>query len=355
MKTKVLPSCTFKGIIFLAIVLIALITSCTKPDASATPVPPTTNDTNVVVTQPPPVDTTTYIRRLEEDYVQSNPTSARRNRDYSFYYDNNKRVTSVGIKNYGPVGFDTATCWLFYSGSSPKPYMIITPNNIVSSNVGPVYYDTTYFRYNSNNQLVADSGYEPFYVQSTKSYIKTPLKRYYNYQGTTKSTVDWYGFLNAEGPLGIFRRDSLEYAANFEIRKTKSQFNTYTFRPGYYAVGDGFTYSNYINPLSRLNISGTIVSLIYTGVNQEVLGNSYHKAISSQNILPYYLDFFSSKIPSYFYLGGYTPQGDIVAGEADAFDIRITPWAQRITYPSQISVGASTALEDRMVYRYYYY
>src|SRR6187551_296267 len=106
-------------ILFFSLVQLLITSGCKKKDAPA-PVP--------VPIPPPVIDTIQYIKRLEQDFVTSNPPVTRRSRAYTFYYDNNKRVTKVGIKNYDQVLFDTATCLLFYTGSNQKPDMIITPN-----------------------------------------------------------------------------------------------------------------------------------------------------------------------------------------------------------------------------------
>lgn len=313
-------------------------------------------DTTPTSTTPPPpspviVDTTTYVTRLEEDYVTSNPVQTRRNRDYTFYYDNNKRLTKVGIKNYGQVLFDTAACLLFYSGNNKKPDMIITPNNRGSSYT-TVFYDTTYFKYNQSNQLVSDSSLE--YIPTVNfAYVKKPFKRYYFYPDNTHTLVDWYGSSSATGPTEIIRRDTLQHTTDNKITILVTQYYSGNIRANY-AITETLTYTNFLNPLSMLNISGTFFSLIYTPVNKEVLGNQYHKAVYNSNILPYYLDFYSSRIPSKFYLGGFTSGGFLISAQYDLFDILITPWQQKPWYPSQISVGASTALGDRFVYRYFY-
>jgi hypothetical protein len=56
-------------------------------------------------------------------------------------------------------------------------------------------------------------------------------------------------------------------------------------RPENYGLTQNFIYTGYINPFSQLNISGTIFSLIYTPVTQEILGNSFTKAVWNSNIV----------------------------------------------------------------------
>lgn len=124
---------------------------------------------------------------------------------------------------------------------------------------------------------------------------------------------------------------------------------------GNYAKTESFTYTNYINPLAKLNISGTIFSLIYKSTMNEILGNSWHKAIWNSNILEYYLDFYSQNIPQSFYLGGFSPGGFLIAAQYDHFTIAITPVQSGSNYPAQIEVKASTGYpDDSFIYKYYY-
>ncbi|RYY91413.1 MAG: hypothetical protein EOO11_22740 [Chitinophagaceae bacterium] len=97
-----------------------LFAACSRPDQ--VPPPPTPVDTTVLPPPPPPpppADSNLYVSRVEEDYQQSNPNILRRNKDYSFYYDSSRRVTAVGIRNYSPVGLDTATCRCKRNGRWP--------------------------------------------------------------------------------------------------------------------------------------------------------------------------------------------------------------------------------------------
>jgi hypothetical protein len=121
-----------------------------------------------------------------------------------------------------------------------------------------------------------------------------------------------------------------------------------------YALVQDFTYTSLVNPLSKLSITGTVFSLIYTSVINEAFGNRTHKAVNNSNILPYYLDFYSAKIPSRFYLGGFSSNDFLIGAQYDAFTIEAVPWAQRTTYPSKITVSATTGLDSKFVYRYYY-
>jgi hypothetical protein len=331
--------------------ILSISPACHKPPPPK-PDPPITDTVPKTDTTPPKKDTIQYVIRIEEDFLQSNPTIDRRNRDYSFYYDNDKRVTAVGIKNYDNVLYDTATCWLFYTGSAPKPRMIITPNFSVSSPGGTLYYDTTWFTYDNSNRILSDSGIEHangLYPAITVN----PLKRTWSYPDDTKTLITWYGVPAPGSPLQIIRKDSINAAAG-EISNMRTQFYYGNGTRGNYASTESFLYSTYINPLSKLNISGTIFSLIYSPVKLEILGNSDHKAVSNTNILPYYLDFYSTQMPSGFYLGGFTSGDFLIGSTYDQFDIQITPGIKRPEYPSQISVGARTALDDRFIYRFYY-
>lgn len=256
----------------------------------------------------------------------------------------------VGIKNYGGVLFDTATTRLFYSGSNNYPDMIIAPNTNLSGFNGTLYYDTTWFFYN-NGILVRDSGFAKYY--GANSVInRTPHNRYYKFE-TNRLLADWWGVIATAGPYERIRTDTVNLASGTnKIDQYKMQLYAGGVA-GNHALVQSFTYSNYINPLAALNISGSVFSVLYTPVRNEVLGNNAHKAVLNSNILPYYVDFFSANIPTAFWLGGF--QGPfLIAAQYDRFDIVITPWSLRPTYPSQITVGASTALGDRFIYKYFY-
>jgi hypothetical protein len=194
--------------------------------------------------------------------------------------------------------------------------------------------------------LEKDSSFEHFAVGA-----RDPQVRTYKYTDSLSATIDWWGTFNTGDPLEIVRRDSIN-AAGKKLDKIKTLFYDDINLPANYAMTESFNFSDFVNPLAKLNISGTIFSLFYTSVLGEILGNSYHKAIYNSNILPFYMDFASPNIPLNFYIGGYLSSGYKFSG--DAFDIQITPWTQRSSYPSSISVGATTALWDRVVYRYFY-
>ena len=58
----------------------------------------------------PTKDTISLIRKLEEVYQTTSYTGA--TKTFSFYYDNQKRITALGIKNY-KTNFDTGTVHFF--------------------------------------------------------------------------------------------------------------------------------------------------------------------------------------------------------------------------------------------------
>jgi hypothetical protein len=324
-------------------------TSCSKSDR----VP----ETDTVIT--PPIDTPvikntpSYVKRIEVDYIQSNPTVTRRQTDYTFYYDTQYRVIKVGIKNYSSIAFDTATTLLSYIGNALKPNQIIAPN-IQNSSSGSVSYDTTYFTYDAFKRIIGDSTTQLTFNQASKSYIRNPAYRIYTYPTDTKTYTKWFAHVDASDPIALVREDTLDHTIDSQITNLKAQmYYTAQYKLNY-ALAPYFKYSNFVNPLSNLNISGTIVSLIYTGTGSEVLGNRYHKAVNNSNILPFYLDFYSSKIPVMLSIGGFTSNDFLIAAHYDSFMIEAIPWSQKGTYPSKITVGASSSLEDVVVYRYYY-
>src|SRR5688572_12664161 len=272
-KTRV----SFVTILLLFISLLG--ESCTKSD----PAPPTTPIVNPPPPPPPPPvpqDTVSLIKRLEAYYNQSNPNIIRPNRNYSFYYDHLKRVVTVGIKNFGGVLFDTATTRIFYSGNNMYPEMIIAPNSNLSSFNGPTYYDTTWFFYN-NGILVSDSSFAKYYGANLVI-NRTPLKRYYKFEAN-RLLADWYGVITTAGPYERMRTDTLNLASGTDkIERLKMQWYA-GGAAGNHASVESFTYSNYVNPLAKLNISGSVFSVLYTPVRNEVLGNNAHKAVHHSN------------------------------------------------------------------------
>ncbi|HEY8893850.1 MAG TPA: hypothetical protein VIM79_03515, partial [Niastella sp.] len=97
MRKNILSPFALVSLIFFLSAVITVNDSCSKHHDS-TPVQP---DTVTTPPPPPPVikDTPNYVKRVEVDYIQSNPTVTRRQTDYTFYYDNLNRVIKVGIRN----------------------------------------------------------------------------------------------------------------------------------------------------------------------------------------------------------------------------------------------------------------
>lgn len=287
---------------------------------------------------------------MEEDVNEANPVQVFRNRFFRFYFDSAFRVTAVGISNYDNVLIDTSTCQLFYKGSETKPNMIIAPE-MTSPASGPAIYDTTWFTYNSDEHIIMDSSNELLSYQSP-TYIRQPIKRIYSYPDASTTLVQWYDETTAGGSPQIIRTDSISaYAGQLQTVWSVFYFQADNGLPPTIGVAQSFQYSSYMNPLSHLNIGGTLYSLIYTPVRREVLGNSYSKAVWDSNILPYYLDFFSQTLPSSFFLGG-APNSTVIA---DRFDIQVTPDSVYPQLPRQMSVGATSALGARFVYTFDYF
>lgn len=290
-------------------------------------------------------DSVGFIKRIEESYYHGITPNTSKNRDYSFYYDSTNRLISVGLRSHSPVGFDTATCSLYYKGANTKPYMIITPN---TQSINPVLYDTVYFSYNSANQIIKDSTNESGYLSATQ---RVARKRVYQYPDAITTIVHWYAPLFLNGPQEIVRADTIKKQAV----NVKTNFYGFGGAVGNYAKTEGFTYSNFINPLAKLNISGTIYSLIYKPTNFELFGNSAHKAVYNSNVLAYYLDFYSEMIPKSFFIGGYSPGGFLISAQSDLFTINITPSPRQGNYPAQIEVHGRTSLPDaKFIYKFYY-
>jgi hypothetical protein len=331
--------------------MICMHTGCHKPPPIQPSPPPADTvarvDTNT--TKPPPVDTIHYVASLEEWGIYQ------LNRQFTFTFDSSKRLVSVLINNYNNVNYDSGTCRLFYNGNSSKPYMIITPNGAVSKPTGPFYYDTTWFVYNSAGQIARDSSFQHAYNYNTVI-IEEPVKRIYQYSDTV-TTIRWYGLADPDSAENIIREDTIQTLRGQpgQLQNIKTQFFSTGAAPENYGLTQQFTYTNYINPFSRLNIGGTIFSLIYTPATQEILGNSSTKAVWNSNIIPYYIDFFSSTIPANFYSGGFYGNGFLIAAGFDDFTLQITPDTKYPSLPGQIVVNASSALSgDQLIYKFHY-
>lgn len=307
---------------------------------------------------PPPVpDTITYVKKIEETFQQGNPNQQSRTRDYSFYYDNLKRLTRVGIKNYGPVLHDSLTTRFFYNSSSKYPYMIIMPNVNASSLSGPAYYDTTWITYGINNLVVKDSSTDWTYNHTNSSLEhRLPLVRTYTYPNTRTVKIDWSATVGWNSQIDVFRSDSVATGADSMLVESRSVYYYDHNIPGSYTKAEAILPSATVNPLSKLNISGTIFSMIYSPTKEEILGSRFHWVVYTGNPLPYYLDFCSKWLPNSFFLTSYNRLGSTLGPGGIAFWTEITPWPQRSSYPQEINVYCSYSLPgNKFIYRYYYY
>jgi hypothetical protein len=343
-------------LIFFSVVLVRCTREPGEPPPNPTqPIDSLPNPPKPVDTVPvPPADTVSYVQRLEEYYVQGNPVWSRLNRVYTFAYDGLNRVTTVGITNHNGVQFDTATTRLFYSGSNPRPSMIITPNQYTGNPTTPPLFDTTYFWYDGQHRPVRDSGgLWGYYLGYTMS--QQPAWRNYFYPDNGTMIVHWYAATFTNTPPGLVRQDTVKLAANRSLEKIKTQYFSPNNVPSNYLLTEWFTPGTIINPLAKLNIGGMIFSYVYTPTYTEVLGNAAHKAVHNSNILAYYLDFFSPLLPRSFYMGGFTANDFLISAQYDAMTVEVTPWQKRSDYPAEITVRGSTSYpDDRFVYRYYY-
>jgi len=108
------------------------------------------------------------------------------------------------------------------------------------------------------------------------------------------------------------------------------------------------------NPLSKLNIRFTTFLLTYKTNTTEIFGNEYNSGFN-MNISPYYLDFYSAKIPSSFYIGYFNINGNMVPSQGVNYGIEVIPWEKRPNYPTQITATARTSYPgDTLIYRSYY-
>ena len=350
---KLISLVTFFIIAALATLLTQTGTSCQKPADTIT-------DTIAPPPSPPPppiTDTVTYVKKIEEFYFSGINAQLRNNRDFTFYYDNLKRVTLVGIKNYGPVLTDSLNTRFFYSGNSIVPYMVIMPQTIASQFGGPSYYDTTWITYGANNLPIKDSCTDWCWNNTTNTLEhRLPLIRQYTYLNNTAIKIDWYATVGWGPNIDIFRRDTVWRNTNGVFEKLKAHFYYDHDSPGSYTNVEALIYSGIVNPLSKLNISGPAFSPLYSPVKEEILGSRFHWVVYTGNPLPYYLDFCSAFVPNSFFLASYNRLGSLLNSGAIAFWTEITPWPQRTSYPAEIKVRCSYSLAgDEFRYKYSYY
>jgi hypothetical protein len=320
-------------------------TGCTKPQDT-----PTT-DTIIVPPPPTPIDTVSLVRRLDELTSLYPSYTIILNKSYSFYYDNLKRVTSIGIKIYPLFTYDSFTVRFDYSGTGKLPYRAIIPYINGFSTPVPSQ-DTVWFYYNTEGRLQKDSSFERYFSGPDR----TPAYRLYTYPDTLTAKVDWYWPSSVTQAPILKRRDTVRLNATGLPDFIKAVYPTDPVTAiGSYAKAEAFTYSQVINPLSKLNISGSHFSFLYTNVKNELLGNSTHPLVYNSNGSATYLDFISLYLPTQFYITGYNSLHQVLGQGGASFPVEITPWTTRPTYPSEIRVRISTSLSgDRYLYRYYY-
>jgi hypothetical protein len=322
---------------------LTLFTACTQQS----PDPPAYTPPGDTTTQIPPADTTVDqhepdanpgLLMLQEVYIQSNPHIVRPNRNFTFYYDDQQRVSTVGIRYFSVVAYDTAVTTFFYHGNSRHPYMVICPNRGTGNPATNYTYDTVLFWYDAAQRLIMDSGYSRTFDGSRKL-----LVRHYTYTTADQFSIDLYEGAG-DADLSLFRHDEVTFNTDSTINTVKILYYSQGIQVGW-VFTNGITYSNYRNPLANLNISGLYYDWLETPNDKEIFGNDWDKSTTNLNTLPYYMDFSSVRIPYYF---GFN------SGYPELFDIQITPLNANSSYPQLISVGAATALEDRFEYTYYY-
>ncbi len=328
------------------LMLQAINTGCSKPPDT----PPPVVDS---IPPPPPVpDTISLVKKLEVLTSLYPGYGIEKYRTYSFYYDGQKRLTAVGIKNYSIISVDTFTTKLEYNGNSNLPSRIIMPDINASLLPNPASYDTTWFYYNANGKLLKDSTYERWFGGTARR----PLYRNYSYPNAFTVKIDWFWAPSLTLSPVLKRRDTISLAGNGNPHRFKAVYvEDPATAEGGYGVAQDFTYSQVVNPLSKLNISATPYSILYTNVKKEMLGNSSHPVVYNSNGFADYLDFVSPVIPNIFYIFGYTRYHQTLGQGAATFTIQITPWTVRPSYPAEIRVTISTSLVgDKYIYRYSY-
>jgi hypothetical protein len=315
---------------------------------------PDTPIVDTIINPPPPTnDTVALVKKLSVLTSLYPGYGIVPYRTYSFSYDNQKRLTTVGIKNHSNLVLqDTFTTRLDYIGNSKLPYRIIMPDINGSLLPNPASYDTTWFYYTAGGKLQKDSTFERWYG----GYDRKPLYRIYTYPDTVTVKTDWYWSPSVTSNPLLARRDTVRLEAGGNPDFCKAVYvEDITTAAGGYALARYFTYSQVVNPLSKLNVSGTPYSLIYTNVKKEMLGNSCHPYVYNSNGWADYLDFVSPFVPTLFYISGYTRYGNTLGQGGTSFAIEITPWTVRPTYPAEIRVTMSTSLAgDKFIYRYTY-
>ncbi|HPH31885.1 MAG TPA: hypothetical protein PLB49_08540 [Chitinophagaceae bacterium] len=323
-------------------------TSCKRPADKP-------NDTIVPPPPPPlPPDTVTLIRRLEETYYQGNPGFTTRFRDYSFNYDAQKRLVSVGLKNHISFITDSLTTRLFYTGNERYPRMIIKAY-IYSQQPGPAMYDTTWITLDNQQRPIKDSSTDWSWNTTTNVTEHVfPLVRHYSYNGQ-QAKIDWLARLGNGSTIDLIRKDSIWMSSDSLLQQSKTQYFNGTIYPGNYTKAEAFISSQYLNPLALLNISGGLFSPIISPVRDEILGSNFHQSVYNSNPLPYYIDFCNRKLPASFFLVGYNNNGYGMGSGGIYVSTLITPWSVRPSYPSEMKVSMSYSYpDDKVFYKYFY-
>jgi hypothetical protein len=307
-------------------------------------------DLDTIPTPPPPPgpEIISFIKTLEESF-ESTPS-----RKFSFYYDAQKRVTHIGIKQFYASNItDSFTTRFFYAGSNKYPYQIIRPHTL-NSPPGNPYYDTSWITYNVSGLPVKDSSRDLVYNNTTNLPEHKPLVKNYIYLNNSTLVTEWYGSLDASNGNLLVRKDTVVVdLTNGVLQRSNSQFLNAVYSFG---KAENFSFTSYINPLAKLNISGSIFSNIYSPVRKEILGNSLHPTVWNSNTIPYYLDFINKFIPSRFHFGAFYTDGTMAGSGVVSMDIVINPSPQKIGYPAALTATMAGSLPGTTgTYTYTYY
>ena len=343
LNTTIKP--VLRHLLFFAILAAGSLHSCSKND----PLPPANTDTlPVTPVDSLPRDTVTLIRKLQVIYATTSFTDT--TTVFSFYYDPQKRVKEIGIRDLGAYP-DSNTLRFIYTGNQSKPSLIISPKNQAGNpGAGASYNDSTFFVYSPQGIIQKDSTIQTA-SQLGGTLFRQTMVREYQYLSNTVLTIRMSRNTAPGNPLTPFRLDTVRYRADSSLEALKVVYpNPISSR---FARLEGFGYSSLINPLSKLNIGGLHYSWLFVPNDLEILGNTSYKTISNTNILPTYIDFASPRIPVIFFNSAYNSLGDFLYG--DEFDLVSTEWPGRSKYPQTVQVvGSSSYPGDRFIYNYFY-
>jgi hypothetical protein len=340
-------------IVLLFIQVIILPNAGCKKDA-----PPATDTIKRVDTiiPKPVVDTPIYISKLERGTLHRNQTNTfdfTSYQTYSFYYDNSKRLTSIGIRYLGGFLLDTATCTISYNGNDTKPSRMILPNKNPGNTSVPVVYDTIFYFYNANGQIIKDTSTFFAYDANTSSYIRKPAKKEYFYIDSSRVFIKHYGVYNLSVGLQVIRIDTIEQIRNREMSRLKSQFFGAGTRKINAGVIDYFGYTSYVNPLAKLNLPQSINVPIIAPSHFDILGSFFDVDNSSVALIPDYFDFYSNKILSRYVMTSLW-NGLTQFPFSSDFQMNITPYQNKPSYPSSITIFSQSSTNDSAIIRYNY-